>query len=142
MSYLRTLDRDAFAKYRSRVREGGSANPTFGLASFQWEDPLYVKADLAAQIACYAVNGKVLVCCETHYGPDYDGSGTPRYYEIDATLVTYRKWLRQMTSESEGVDCYRLVDWFSLDLPKHWADRGRALWDQDLTNAFNMAFCT
>jgi hypothetical protein len=140
MSYYRTLDRDAFAKFRTHMRKGGNIVPLFGQAEAKWDDPLYAKADLAARLDCHAINGRVLVAVETRFGPDYDGHATPRYHEIPATVYAYRKWLDRMQEESEGVDFYTIVSWFSLDIPTYWANRGRDLWYADLDAAFTQAF--
>lgn len=132
MSYYRTLDRDTFAKLRATMRKGGNIDPLFGFSEARWDDTLYAKADLSARIGCFACRGRLLVVVETHYGPDYDGHATPRYHEIPATLVAYRAWIDRMQEESEGVDTYSIVSWFSHEIPARWARRGHDLWDADL----------
>lgn len=136
MSYFRTLDRDAFAKFRTSMRKGGNINPLFGFSEARWDDPLYAKADLAARIGRYELNGRLLVCVETKYGPDYDGHSTPRYHEIPATLAHYKQWLDRMQEESEGVDYYNIVNWFSQEIPQWWAHRAQYLWEQSLETMF------
>lgn len=136
MSYYRTIDRDAFAKFRTSMRRGGNINPLFGFSEARWDDELYSKADLAARIACYAVCDRLLVCVETKYGPDYDGTATPRYHEIPATLVHYQQWRDRMQEESEGVDYYNIVSWASHEIPEYWHKRGNALLDQQMIALF------
>lgn len=140
MSYYRTLDREAFAKLRASMRKGGNIVTLFGTAEARYDDPLYAKADLAAHIAAMSVQNRLLVCCETRHGPDYEGNGYLRYYEIPATLVHYIQWQERMQEQSEGVDYYSIVSWFSHVIPTDYARRGHDLWDTELRESMNKAF--
>ena len=45
-----------------------------------------------------------------------------------------------MQEQSEGVDYYNIVSWFSLEIPTRWARRGHELWDADLQASMTEAF--
>lgn len=140
MSYYRTLDRETFAKFRASMRKGGNVVTLFGAAEARYDDPLYAKDALSARIAAMSIQGRLLVCHETHYGPDYDGTATRWYCEIPATLVHYIAWQERMQEQSEGVDYYNIVSWFSLEIPTRWARRGHDLWDAELQASMTEAF--
>jgi hypothetical protein len=127
MSYYRTLDREAFAAFRKSMRKDGNIVPLFGQREARYDDLLWGKDELAFRIAQHAVNGRILVCRETRYGPDYDGEPSRWHYDIPATVVHYVQWMERMQSESEGVDYYNIVWWDSAEIPTYWRKRGEEL---------------